>query len=184
MAVTVKEIDQALSAYLSCGPFMDFELQNHRWKRWLAQLTGADVPLLVQEAIQCLNRLNRFDSSDPWLLALLMCLNQAGSRDPEIYIDQAENYRQTHYRSIFFSTVGELFSEDAIDWLVDVLEHETLSHDEIKLAAQSLFFICTCDVDRSILTQCITSTLLTQSKILTIIGNIRLQAEENIANQD
>ncbi|MBP3960703.1 hypothetical protein J8F10_36220 [Gemmata sp. G18] len=184
MAVTVEEIDQALSAYLSSGPFMDFELQQHRWERWLAQLTSEDLPLLVQETIQRLNRLNRFDTSDLWLLYLLICLSQAGSRDPEMYINQADNYRRTHYRSIFFSTVGELFSEDAIDWLIAVLEHETLSPDEIKLAAQSSFFICTCDDDRSILTQFITSPPLAQSKLLTIIGNIRLQIDEDIATQD
>jgi hypothetical protein len=142
MAITAEELEQALSAHLSCGPFADpdfpdSERKETRWNAWLARLNGDDIPILLGEAIRHLDRVGSFAVTDPWLLALLTCLREAGWRSPDIYLKYADQYRHTPYRAIFLSTAGSLFSDDAVDWLRDVQERESLNEVELRLIASS-----------------------------------------------
>ncbi len=85
MAITPEELEAALSAYLSCGPFADpdfpdFERKSARWDAWLARLSGEDIPVLIRETVRHLDVSGSFTFTDLWLLELLACLREADNR--------------------------------------------------------------------------------------------------------
>jgi hypothetical protein len=147
VAITQDALEQALSMYLSCGPFadpdfLDYDAKQKRWGDWLSQLTGQDIPVIVEAAVEQIEATGSFDTADPWLLKLLECLENSGRHAPDSYLEYAEQYRRSPHRTIFLSTVGALFLKDGLDWLRDVQEREDLNETELRLLVDAYLTNC------------------------------------------
>lgn len=135
MTTTPEAIEREISKYLTVGFDTDIDQDENDWRRFVARLTGEDIPLLVQMCVAHINKVGRADPDDRWLEMLISCIRQTAHKDPDIWLREAEQYCWTKYRSIFLESCTEVFADDVVDWLIEFVHQAELSTYERWLVA-------------------------------------------------
>ena len=141
MPKTVAEIEAAIELRIQPVGFESPPYQElfAEWDVWLDSLSGDDLFPVIELGFRYVRGIGKLGLADPYLSALTDQIVTAGGRNPEKYLEYAEFAAEDpQIRPLFILTAGELYYDQAVEWLATIPDRFVLSDHELSWTASSL----------------------------------------------